>query len=166
MSWEDFISHVLATTSKVDKMVIYDLKGRPVAVTEDMETSQSEGLALVNCLLDPAKTLTKLHIGDDIFICIQGIGHTFIGTSVRNHSMVIVAHKDSDHVVVVIGHSAGRGSFIFELKRGLSLKAQGQLLSQQQQQQQQQLLPIDSEIDVVIGGAAASPESVLVDLMS
>jgi len=152
MSWEQLITHVLATTSKVDTVVVYDLRGRPVAVTEGTETSESEGAAVVRCLNDPALTMTQLHVGDELFVCVQGIDKSFIGTSVSQPTVVMVALQEADHVIVVIGESQGRGSFIFELKQCLRLKAIGKLVPQEQHLQQDQAL---SDADVTSGSGSS-----------
>ncbi|GFO03202.1 hypothetical protein PoB_002970700 [Plakobranchus ocellatus] len=47
MSWPDFISHVSATTAKVDKVLVYDPSGYPVAVTEGVEVSTREGRIMI-----------------------------------------------------------------------------------------------------------------------
>ncbi|CAL1546191.1 unnamed protein product [Lymnaea stagnalis] len=138
MSYEDLISHILTTTDKVNKIIVFDLTGRPVAYTEGTETNQSEGMALVNCLLDPAKIMTKLFIDNDFFICVQGIEKTFTGTNIKDRSRVIVARLDDSHVIVLFGQSTGKGSFTYELQHSLELRSQGLLISQLAEQQQQQ----------------------------
>jgi len=143
--WEDLITHVMSTTTKVELMAVFDMRGRPVAITEGLETSEVEGRALIACLKDTAKILTKLHVGDEDFICVPVINDTLIGTSVRNPSYVMVTQRDTDHIVMVVGQTTGRGSFIFELKQSLSLKAQGKLINQQTKP----LLPVTGESDSV-----------------
>ena len=38
-SWQDLIAHVQVTSKKVDKMAVFDLEGRPVAVSDDLMVS-------------------------------------------------------------------------------------------------------------------------------
>ncbi|GFO03203.1 hypothetical protein PoB_002970800 [Plakobranchus ocellatus] len=164
MSWPDFISHVSATTAKVDKVLVYDPSGYPVAVTEGVETSQTEGQALVNCLVDSTMLLIQLQVDGDYFCCIQGAENNMVGRGVKDRDLVIAAIREGDFSVVFIGRSAGKGSFIFELQDTLSLRTQGRLLAQlqQQQQQQEQLLETDNLSGSAGLGAAAVDTDVLV----
>ncbi|RUS79303.1 hypothetical protein EGW08_012921 [Elysia chlorotica] len=165
MSWSDFISHVASTTSKVERVLVYDEQGSPLAATAGVETSKAEGQALTNCLLDPTLLLTKLHIDGDCFWCLQGEDKNMVGRGVKDDSMVIAAVQEGDNSVAFIGHSAGKGSFIFELQDCLALRAQGRLLPQLQKQQVEQdqqhlLVTVDVNID-----AGTSAGQTLVDIL-
>ncbi|GFR87149.1 hypothetical protein ElyMa_002486400 [Elysia marginata] len=78
--------------------------------------------------------------------------------------MVISAMQDGGNSVAFIGHSAGKGSFIFELQDSLALKAQGRLLPQLQQQQKEKEQQMLVTVDVNDIGAAAAASQVLVDI--
>ncbi|KAK3734493.1 hypothetical protein RRG08_029688 [Elysia crispata] len=164
MSWSDFITHVASTTSKVERVLVYDDQGNPLAVTNGVETSQAEGQALTNCLLDPTLLLTKLDIDGDCFWCIQGVDNNMVGRGVKDDSLVIAAVQEGNNSVAFIGRSAGKGSFIFELQDCLTLRAQGRLLPQLQKQQkekeQQLLVTVDANND----GAAFAVNQALVDI--
>lgn len=164
MSWSDFIAHVTATTSKVEKVLVYDDEGNLEAATAGVETSQSEGQALANCIGDPTLLLTKLHVDGDCFWCIQGVDRNLVGRGVKDESMVISAMQDNDNSVVFIGRSVGKGSFIFELQDSLALRTQGRLLPQLQQQRQdmEQRMLTTAEVNATDMATAAS--QILVDI--
>ncbi|XP_055886644.1 peroxiredoxin-like 2C isoform X3 [Biomphalaria glabrata] len=71
MSYPELIAHLQLTANKVDKVIVYNRQGKPIAVTENTETNQSEGQSLMKCLQDCSKTLSKLSIDNEIFIFMQ-----------------------------------------------------------------------------------------------
>ncbi|XP_059145572.1 uncharacterized protein LOC131932649 isoform X2 [Physella acuta] len=161
MSWEDLVFHILTTTSKVEKVIVYNLQGHPVAASEGVETNQSEGFAIVTCLYDPGKSMTKIQVDNDMFLCVQGSKFTLAGTTVKDHKRVLVARQDDGHVVVVFGKSTEQSSFTSELKECLVLRAQGQLVGKQQLEQQRRLLGSDGGAD---SQSLADDQQVLVSL--
>lgn len=164
MSWSDFIAHVTATTSKVEKVLVYDDEGNLEAATAGVETSKSEGQALANCIRDPTLFLTKLHVDGDCFWCIQGVDRNLVGRGVKDESMVISAMQDNDNSVVFIGRSVGKGSFIFELQDSLALRTQGRLLPQLQQQRQDMEQRMLTRAEVNATDMATAASQILVDI--
>ncbi|KAH9504661.1 hypothetical protein Btru_062531 [Bulinus truncatus] len=134
MSWHDLIAHLQLTANKVDKVVVYDSQGRPVAITENIETNQSEGQSLIRCLTDSCKTMSKLSVDSEMFIFLQGIDNSVIGKGVKDNERIAVACMDQDgHVILLIGHPSRNCSFIAELLKSIVLRSKGQLINLQQQ---------------------------------
>ncbi|XP_041358801.1 uncharacterized protein LOC121375423 [Gigantopelta aegis] len=140
MSWTDFVSHMLATTHKIEKVAVLNCDGKPLAITEGLSLSELEGTAVIKSLLDPAGSITRLHIDNNFYTLFQGNDNTVVGVSPMR-DRVFVAHKPEDQVVVVIafGNTTGHGSFLFELKKNLWHKKQRQLRREQDRLSQREL---------------------------
>ncbi|XP_071117731.1 uncharacterized protein [Haliotis cracherodii] len=121
MTWPEFIKHMLATTHKIQKAAVLAEDGQPLAVTEDLQVSVEEGQALIRSILDPARSVTRIHMDNNFYTCFQGNSKTLVGTS-PNRDRIFVAHKSKDCVVVVFGGTKGHGSYLFELKKNLSAR--------------------------------------------
>ncbi|XP_046575931.1 uncharacterized protein LOC124283936 isoform X2 [Haliotis rubra] len=137
MTWPEFIKHMLATTHKIQKVAVLAEDGQPLAVTEDLQVSVEEGQALIRSILDPARTVTKIHMDNNFYTCFQGNSRTLVGTS-PNRDRIFVAHKYKDCVVVVFGGTKGHGSYLFELKKNL--------WAREHHQQQMTNLPNEGQI--------------------
>ncbi|XP_067677236.1 uncharacterized protein [Haliotis asinina] len=145
MTWPEFIKHMLATTHKIQKVAVLAEDGQPLAVTEDLQVSMEEGQALVRSILDPARTVTKIHMDNNFYTCFQGNSRTLVGTS-PNRDRIFVAYKYEHCLVVVFGGTKGHGSYLFELKKHLwarerrqqqmsNLRNQGQITNIPSQEQ-------------------------------
>nr|KAI8750225.1 hypothetical protein BgiMline_017175 [Biomphalaria glabrata] len=159
MSYPELIAHLQLTANKVDKVIVYNRQGKPIAVTENTETNQSEGQSLMKCLQDCSKTLSKLSIDNEIFIFMQGVERTLIGKSVRDKERIAVACDDQGDMVVLIGQPSPNCSFIAELLKSLALRDRGQLINLQQQQ-----LLVDGVVDIHSPSPSIRSEHILVDI--
>ena len=133
MCWTDFISHMLATTHKIEKVVVLNSDGLPLATTEGLSVSELEGRALVKSLLDPAGSIVRLHINNNFYTLFQGNDSTVVGVSPAR-DRVFVGHKPEDYDVVVVafGSTVGHGSFLFELKKNLWRKKETKMRRDQE----------------------------------
>lgn len=131
MSWAEYLSHLMQATNKVEKAAVFNLKGQPLATTEDLQVSDADGRALLHCLSDPSRSLTRLTIDEADFRCFQGNDNALVGKGVANKDKVLVAKLTDEVLVLVIGSSSGHGSFLFEVKKSLLDRQQGHLLPQQ-----------------------------------
>nr|KAG5690033.1 hypothetical protein BaRGS_013383 [Batillaria attramentaria] len=96
-----------------------------------LQVSDADGRALLQCLKDPAGSLTRITIGEADYRCFQGNDNSLVGKAVNNKDRVLVARLTDEVLVLVLGSSKGHGSFLFEVKRSL-LERQQRLLSPQQ----------------------------------
>ncbi|KAL8623582.1 hypothetical protein ACOMHN_000187 [Nucella lapillus] len=126
MSWGEFLSSMLEATSKVEKAAIFSTRGLPLATTEDLQISEADGRALLNCLMDPARCLTRIRLDGMDFRCFQGNSTALIGKATTDPSRVLVARLTDDALVMVIGNSTGHGSFLYEIQYHLEEHARRQ----------------------------------------
>ncbi|XP_076462192.1 uncharacterized protein LOC143294687 [Babylonia areolata] len=143
MPWADFLTLMLESTQKVEKAAIFNAKGQPLATTEDLQVSESDGRALLNTLHDTAHCITRLTLDGVDFRCFQGNATALVGQAVTGErGRVMVARlTEEDVLVVVLGHSTGHGSFLYEVQHHLQERTRRRQQQLQQQQQQVSIRP-------------------------
>ncbi|KAK7099945.1 uncharacterized protein [Littorina saxatilis] len=169
MSWAEFLSHLLQSSHKVDKAAVFNTQGQPLATTEDLHVSDSDGRAILHCLKDPARSLTCITIDETTFRCFQGNDNALVGMATNRKGRVLVARLTEEALVVVMGLSAGHGSFLFEVQKNLKERTRRQMAPQGPVSgagatSQQAMSPTDKKLFIPPPSSPVGQEQVLVQL--
>ncbi|KAL8578140.1 hypothetical protein ACOMHN_051695 [Nucella lapillus] len=125
-SWPEFLSGLLQASTRVDKAAVFSSVGQPLAASEGLEVSDKDGRAILYCLRDPARTLTRITIDDTDYRCFQGNGQALVGMATNGSGRVLVARVTGEEgaVVIVMGTATSKGSFLFEVQQSLLERTQ------------------------------------------
>ncbi|XP_076440444.1 uncharacterized protein LOC143279955 [Babylonia areolata] len=181
-SWSEFVSGLLQSSARVDKAAVFSSSGQPLAASEGLQVSDKDGRAILRCLRDPARTLTRITLDETDFRCFQGNGEALVGMATSGSGRVLVARVtpgEEGAVVVVMGQATAKGSFLYEVQQSLVERTRRQRVSQGQalagssrgeggqqvkQQQQQQQQPKKLILPPPAASSPVNQEQVLVQL--
>jgi len=100
MSWEESINYFVGK-GKINRAAIYDTGGKPLAGSEDLQVSDQDVRAVINCVSLPVDKFHKVRFGLFIehirYICFKVDERTLIGISRED---LFVAHQ-CDNVLIL-----------------------------------------------------------------